>query len=776
MPNIDFDKEYDPIIVFHKEYNPTGESVHDLFARTEEGFFVPLYQREYTWEEDNINQLFDDLVLGIRELSNNDDDNSTTFLGTVILTNMADKRNTVQQGEDRAQPTGVQLVIDGQQRISTIALLSIQLTERLKSLSGALPQEPYMVLQNRCRDLIEELSMLHTINLKRGANPPNKPKIISAQEDRWTYDGDDDSYRSPVAHYIATYIRTGDSEKALEAIATVPGSRVRGNVKLINQWLDAICDAHIPDTQLHDQFPVGEEIVTDRMQKYVLKFKDANLKSVTKVETDKKKNDYFAAAIYHIFLFAYYLLRRCGVNRLQPTYEEWGFDMFQALNTTGTPLTAMETFLPQVMQAEQKTGADWAKTPSSGYIDDIEKLFEGTTSNEQKNRRTNELLRAFALCYEGEKLGNKFSIQRRWMTNIYEKSLPSIGQKRDFLHNLAQVADFFYAAWYMEEVVKPYHIKGLENHAEGEFASFLIQYLKDANSQLSAPILARFYSQGLEQGCMDEFVEAAKACAAFFTLWRSASSTSGLDEIYRKFFRGSDGPVKVDKHSWIADSEQISSNSLKQYFWEVLAHKEINTKEAWLTASERGLLYTEVQKICCFVLFLAGHDRVADNNKPGLTALGNKGVCSLLELSRWKAKDHKSLEHVAPQNPPNKHSWDKTIYSENKVHQIGNLILLPTDINKLVDNKNWAVKFLHYGHVGSRNKEEIEKLENEAKNRGINLSNKAIKILSEAKYNCAVEPILTLGIEGSWDVGLIDQRTQQIKKIAWKTLTSWLKT
>ncbi len=275
---------------------------------------------------------------------------------------------------------------------------------------------------------------------------------------------------------------------------------------------------------------------------------------------------------------------------------------------------------------------------------------------------------------------------------------------------------------------------------------------------------------------MDEFVEAAKACAAFFSLWRSASSTSGLDEIYRKFFRGSEAPVKVDKHSWKAHPEPISSNSLKQYFLEVLIEKEIKEKEAWVTASEQFLLYTELKNICRFVLFLAGHDRVADDDKPGLTAPGNKGVCSLLELGRWKAKDHKSLEHVAPQNPPGGHSWDTKIYSENKVNEIGNLILLPTDINKLVDNKNWSVKFLHYSHVGGRNREEIEKLEDEARKQGIKLSKKAITSLSESKYNCAVEPILTLDKEGQWNADLIDQRTQQIKDIAWETLMSWLKT
>ena len=71
-------------IDLHKEYNSSGESIQDLFDSTEEGFFVPLYQREYTWEADNINQLFDDLVLGTRELSENE--SATTFLGTTIMT------------------------------------------------------------------------------------------------------------------------------------------------------------------------------------------------------------------------------------------------------------------------------------------------------------------------------------------------------------------------------------------------------------------------------------------------------------------------------------------------------------------------------------------------------------------------------------------------------------------------------------------------------------------------------------------------------------------
>ena len=762
-------------IDLHKEYNSSGESVQDLFDSTEEGFFVPLYQREYTWEEDNINQLFDDLVLGTRELSENE--SATTFLGTTILTALGDKKQTVKAGEERAQPTGVQIVIDGQQRISTLALISIQIIVKLRRLLDGLPHKaPYADLHYAGDNFIERLTKLHAIKLGKGAMPRLKPKIIRARDDRWTHDGDDSAYNSPVAHYIATFIRIGDAQAAVAALGSDAGSRVRRNVELIDEWLDAICDAHIAGPDTLEQFPVGASITTARMQEYVLGFTDDGVKGIVeKTEADKAENDYCAAATYQLLLLTHYLLHRCGVNRLQPTHEEWGFDMFQALNATGTPLTVMETFLPQVMQAESAAGNDWDKTPSREFMDETQQLFEITTTNEQKNRRTNELLGTFALCYEGQKLGNKFSEQRRWMTQIYEKQLLAIDEKREFMSKLARTANFFYYAWYMEGTTVPYPINGLDQHHEGEFASFLIRYLRDANSKLSAPILSRFYSQALDdQTKFDEFIESAKACAAFFTLWRSANSTSGLDDIYRKYFKGSNGPVAVDKHNWKAHPKPASIKILKQYFLAILKEKGIAEQEAWITASARFLVFTELKAICRFVLFISGHDRVPDNANPGLTDAGRKGSCTLLKFGQWVAKDHKSLEHVAPQNPPDAHKWDADIYENDLVHQVGNLILLPLELNKFVDNKEWAVKYLHYCHVGERNKGKLSQLKDDAERKGIVLSKKATDSLSRAKYNCAVEPVLTVGEAGDWDAMLIKNRTRQIKELAWGTLSSWL--
>lgn len=762
-------------INLHNAYDSEGVSVEDLFGSEGEGFFVPLYQREYTWEEDNINQLFEDLFQGIRELAA-EEDYASTFLGTAILTGLANKKSTAD--DPRAQPSGVRIVIDGQQRISTIALMAIQLSVKLKDLIEALPNKgAYVQLHHHYADTVDKLRTLYAVKIGKGSKPPSKPKIIRAHDDKWTFDGNDDVYTSPIAHYLATFIRTGDAKAAFASLDSNAGARVRGNITLINDWIDGICEAHIPKSRLADQYPSGGTIVTDRMQTYVLGFKDAKIKkAVSAKNANKDQNDYSAAAIYQVFLLIFYLLSRCGVNRLQPAREDWGFDMFQALNATGTPLTAMETFLPQVMQAEQAAGQEWPKTPSRQYMDEIGELFEATTTNEQKTQRTNELLGTFALCYDGEKLGNKFSAQRRWITNAYEKRLNTIAKKRDFLGHLTRVSNFYHDAWYMAEPNVPNHIVGLEKHPQGEFASLLVQYLKDANSKLSAPILARFYSQALDKtSTFDEFIEAAKACAAFFTLWRSSNSTSGLDDIYRKYFSGSNSTPKVAAHNVAKHAGPLKSADLKAYFSAILDEAKVRTQAQWSPASDRFLLYTELKTICRFVLFVAQHDRAPDPTNPGLTMPGTKNVCPLLTLGRWNIKDHKSLEHVAPQNPPAASNWDASIYTEGLVHTVGNLLLLPVDINKFVDNKGWPVKYLHYAHIGSRTQAEITALNAQAKKAGINLSKKATSVLGKASYSCAVEPVLTLQATGAWDATLIKARTKQIKDVTWSLLDQWLK-
>lgn len=784
------------LIELEKAYDSQGESIAELFGKQEEGFFVPLYQRRYTWEEENIQQFFDDVTQGVQELAASDEDGAATFLGTVIVTPLRDAASTVRAGEPKAQPTAVQVVIDGQQRMSTLALVAIQLRSRLERLRGRLrdlqvaegerggDEEALKDLDDHCEELLHDLRNLYALKARHGSKPRYKPRIIRAQEDRWTHRGDDaTSYRSSVACYISHYIRHKDAKAALAAVKEhTADARVPKNVKMIEESLEAISHAHDsswrPERSLYGQYPVGSAIATERMQKYVMEgvYTEALDKLISRSTNKAGSLAYHSAAIYQLFLFSYYLLRRCGVNRLKAANEDWGFDMFQALNATGTPLTALETLLPQVMQAEDRAGTAWEESVSKECMEEVDRLFERTKSNVQKNRRTNDLLGAFSLGFDGKKLGNKFSVQRKWLERVYEKELKTLDGKHEWLSNLSQTARFYREAWLMEEVRQPHCIKGLEEHPEGEFASFLVQYLRGASSRMSAAVLARCFGRvGETDAASDEFVAAAKACAAFFTLWRSAHTTSGLDAVYRKFFSGSDAPVKVPRHSWgDRGVPQIKADELREYFVAVLQDRGIWEKDEWVRETEGLLRYTEVKAVCRFVLFVASHDRIGDSCRPGLSTEGTRGSCPLLKLSKWRALDYKTLEHVAPQSPPKGNGWDSKIYSEGLVHDIGNLLLLPTEINAMADNKDWSTKYLYYSHVGLKEARAVQRLRDEAERRGLTLKPKSIRVLQSADHNCAVEPILGVGQNGAWDAVLIRQRSQQIKEVAWERLSRWL--
>ena len=75
-------------------------------------FIIPLYQRNYEWKEENSEQLFQDLM----KLHNSD--RKSNFFGSIV--------SSIQTGtEDR-------LIIDGQQRITTVSLLLIAMVNAKK--------------------------------------------------------------------------------------------------------------------------------------------------------------------------------------------------------------------------------------------------------------------------------------------------------------------------------------------------------------------------------------------------------------------------------------------------------------------------------------------------------------------------------------------------------------------------------------------------------------------------------------------------------------------
>ncbi len=96
-------------------------TVNDFFALTGTIFSIPVYQRNYTWEEENCEKLLQDII----NISQN---KKTHFMGSITyILHLIDDEKSL-------RPLQEYVIIDGQQRVTTIMLL-------LKAIETKIPNE-----------------------------------------------------------------------------------------------------------------------------------------------------------------------------------------------------------------------------------------------------------------------------------------------------------------------------------------------------------------------------------------------------------------------------------------------------------------------------------------------------------------------------------------------------------------------------------------------------------------------------------------------------------
>ncbi|GAA8379661.1 DUF262 domain-containing protein [Helicobacter pylori] len=99
----------------------TQSTINDFFALTGTIFSIPVYQRNYTWEEENCEKLLQDII----SISQN---KKTHFMGSITyILHLIDDEKSLRQLQEF-------VIIDGQQRITTLMLL-------LKAIETKIPNE-----------------------------------------------------------------------------------------------------------------------------------------------------------------------------------------------------------------------------------------------------------------------------------------------------------------------------------------------------------------------------------------------------------------------------------------------------------------------------------------------------------------------------------------------------------------------------------------------------------------------------------------------------------
>lgn len=101
------------------ELNAVTRSVGDIFSLNKR-YLVPRFQREYSWTSEEVDEFWDDILQQIKPNSNGTIANEEYFIGCIVLV-----------GEDSKSDY---LIVDGQQRLTTLTILLRAIVARLQEL------------------------------------------------------------------------------------------------------------------------------------------------------------------------------------------------------------------------------------------------------------------------------------------------------------------------------------------------------------------------------------------------------------------------------------------------------------------------------------------------------------------------------------------------------------------------------------------------------------------------------------------------------------------
>ena len=350
--------------------------------------------------------------------------------------------------------------------------------------------------------------------------------------------------------------------------------------------------------------------------------------------------------------------------------------------------------------------------------------------------------------------------------------------KREFVSRLGSMSQLMDQAWDTDSILsiefEPLSIT--DHHVKFAFAA-----LRKLKHHITIAPLSRFFDQAVKAvGDNDarakaakEFGEAVKATVAFSMIWRGAhGSTENIDGIYRDILR--QGIEGEDISPLCARPEKgvgvVSLANYKRALRHHLTIKKIADRDAWAKRVSSVQIY-KAPNVARFLLLCACHDSVPDKLVPGLIKRGRPGVNIMINIDILVKDEYFSVEHVAPQSQSQE--WHPTITEEPGIVQtLGNLTLLPQDINSYLGNREWKQKKAIYALLACEDQEAFDAMTTDLNQNGFVLSQTAEEILRNASHLSLCKSISSF--EAEWDVNFIKSRSVRIAELAWDTLWPWL--
>ncbi len=839
----------------------------ELFNNSGGSYVIPSYQRQFRWKTEKSGQLISDIYayynMTVQDYMSSITDPSSPsrgkfevsnkFVGTLIAVNGGEFLEKI------SGSTKLTAIIDGQQRLTTFILLLMAIYLRIKK------------HQHNVNEKLEGESAVDEVrkpyyrtvldDIKKFAGRPVELCLLTPQEhprfgrekgatDTGNTNIRGDNWKSgefvtDIPRLINACIKfNGKSEddESLEQriLDQVDGisTKIKESFLMIGSFLDIVESGLNFESMTKQKKSAWDKykvhLPSDGLPlNYICKFSGCEgFKTcfTLDIKTALLGYDPEVERIARLLSFTNFYLEFVYVAKVVCRPNNY-LDIFESLNTSGTALTPLETFVPEVYQFYEKTNTsedylrkedilisknslnNKSKGLRPGSLTSPESILSAMQTMLESNNieKSAPIVVSFSLINSGERCPEDPNGQRLFLMRSLEIAAQDYFKNKTS-ENLDPIRNYLYVLyetvrWWcllndnkqieenLNEIFNHTNKTTEEDRLEDE-AEFCLLVLKKANLTLAQSIACRFYIQYLQAKSPEDqdatyfiFLKVIRALAAFSALWLSSyETTNGIDEVFRDILAGQkystiplvtgfrvvdkgNAPVRVPGKQGIITEKDVIERlrcALNQKF-----------KGFSLMAWQRKMMFasTATRVAISKMLVLL----YLTNSKPEKTS-GLRKLDSTtrpdgyLTARQWRihSSDDYDLEHVMPQTLTKdwvpKLNGRHTLESQI-VQQLGNVTLLPKKINRKLKNSSWQKKSCVYRILCSDScslKQLPEWLTKGMKRSELN-------DLDEWISKRIQDPVAELASEKiDWDSNFIAKRTLCMTQIIWKNLTDFL--
>lgn len=777
-------------------FKAESKSIFTLLNGVGECFYIPAYQRQYTWQTADVTRLVEGIASGLQDLLSDQD--AFTFLGTTI-TIVDTNHDTIQPHFQGELPTKVHLIIDGQQRLTTITLLLLALHKKMREIFEPFKKKKQNELDplesmvvTKLNSLLDAIKKSLIVDMIVGLEDEPAPyvRIIRAYDDAWSTNESHRKYESPIASMINDYgiSCSGFDVKVKPKKFTPKQFPDRDRQTCKKRFLEII---DLVDDLLGEGNEDGNGVTLPEAE--LIANTDQFISTLGLNITDEVRNCIDNAPVelldaLRIISFTIYTLNRVALTVVQVAKDEYAFEVFDALNTTGQPLAPFETFVPLVMKSVGLSR--YESSPEYRLIEKAKTLI-GDLDVQANQKLALESTISFASLECGKKIGTNSSSQRNLFRTTFNRVKDDEDERIDYLDHLNAAFEFHSRVFNPQNWMEPL-LPYSKFHALDEETKVCLSFLNKLKHTIVIPLLIRFWinfersiGTPAEDLMKSEFQAAVKACVAFTVLRRATTGdVRGIDTIYRDIVAGKNAITSLPAFQRSGQDFQgedvlrcdVTSKNIITELNRRLTDTNtsagasaISSRNIFINSAKNVDIYKKSQTIARFMLLVAQHNTIADPSNPGLILFGSNGVNNRFTLKHWTEETSNSVEHVAPQTRPDSaiDDWDPSVYeNQSTVHKIGNLALCPLPVNIAASNRPWSQKQIIYRAAASKTPNDAKKILN-----GL--------LADDDEFFGVVEYVPYLASIGDpgiqiWDEDFIDARSENLLGLVWDRLSPWL--